>query len=689
MKSSTVGIVSVIAPMAVFSVSEKPVRVEMPTYYVKAWHFDRDALDTPVDVVVIDRQEIENSLAKDVPELLSLEANLLFSNIAGSRNVAMRGFGENSGLRTLILIDGQPLNPADMGRINWEQIPLDTVESIEVLRGGNNVLYGDKALAGVIKIETRRRGGNQLEVNGSLGSDDFSEASLIGSIGDDRWGLRAGVSRLEDGGYRENAKNLSKSFELSGGYTFNLGDDVDFRFAQSDLSLQFPGGLSYREFKDDPRQSLNLGDEGSEVEQTSLVARYVGSRDWGSLELLAGYDENETDWTFGAGSYGENDQSGLSLRPRGRLELEQMAFIGGFDFYYDRLNFNRFVDEARSLPNSEAEIEEYRSSLYGLVEYDLNSSLTVSAGLRHEWVLYEVDYIAYDETRYSPFLETNRGLRPNPNFSLVPVVLEGDSYAEVIREEGTAGEFSLNFRVDEVLSLWAGYDRVYRYPVFDERATYQGFPQAEDANVNLEAEEGDNFEIGFKFIGASHRVYLTGFFLMMENEIIYDPDAVGSNTVGDTDVLVRGLNVNLGAVDRYGVDFSWVYERDEHGFSISVAYTETEMKEGVGKGHSVPLAPEWHTTSQIWWEPADPLRVNLAHRYVGSRYQGGDFTNTQRKLEAHSLVDLGLDLQVSPHAKVYTRISNLFDESFAESAFSGSYYSGRGRFFNSGIQLKF
>ena len=136
----------------------------------------------------IDRSAIERSLARSVPELLEAEANLYFSDVSGFETFALRGFGEGAGLRSLILVDGQPLNPADMGRINWGADSLAAVETIEVLRGGHNVLYGDRALSGVIKIETRRGREPHLDLAGRLGSFGTSEASLAGGfqIGE-RW----------------------------------------------------------------------------------------------------------------------------------------------------------------------------------------------------------------------------------------------------------------------------------------------------------------------------------------------------------------------------------------------------------------------------------------------------------------------------------------------------------------------
>jgi iron complex outermembrane receptor protein len=656
---------------------------QLPEYTVRAWHFENETLDIPADIMQIDRETIERSLATSVPDLLETEANLFFSTVSGVTNVSMRGFGEGSGLRSLILIDGQPLNPSDMGRINWEQIPLDSIESIEVLRGGHNVLYGDKALAGVIKIETRRSGETRLNAEGHVASFGTSQGSLSGGIGSELWGVSAGIFRQESDGYRENSASETRNGYVTAGRTFRGGDELDLRLAFGETALSYAGPIGEEAYKNDPASSENLGDEGSENRYATLTARWQGLREWGSWEVLSGYDSNEIDWTFGAGSYGSNEQSGFSLKPRARVETDRLTWVFGSDFLYDSLDFTQYLDEDRRLIPSESELSERRISPFLFAEYGVTDKLTASAGVRYEWVRYEVDSVTYDESQLRPFIETIRGPRPNLNYKASADILPDKSFTEIIHEEGMAAEISLNYRVNEVLSLWLGYDRVYRYPVFDERSAYQGFPLAESVSQDLEAEEGDNFEVGFKYFQDRHEFYATTFFLLMENEIIFNGDVekIGS--------LSRGLNVNLGPVRRMGCDLAYHYTADAWGFSVQLAYVQTEQQAGIGRGYEVPLVPDFHTVSQLWWEPVEQLRLRGIHRYVGERYRGGDFINNQPRIEGYHLFDAQAEFDISPNCRVFVKVDNIFDSLYAESVFYGGYYPGDGRSIGIGVKLNF
>ncbi len=52
-------------------------------------------------------------------------------------------------------LDGQPLNDAYTGGIEWGTLPVSNIERIEVVRGGASALYGGNAMGGVINIITR------------------------------------------------------------------------------------------------------------------------------------------------------------------------------------------------------------------------------------------------------------------------------------------------------------------------------------------------------------------------------------------------------------------------------------------------------------------------------------------------------------------------------------------------------
>lgn len=105
---------------------------------------------------LISQKEIQASQAADLASLLR--------NLAGVEIYQSGGIGKQSSLfmrgtnssHTLILLDGVRIGSATTGMTAFDQLMLDQIERIEVVRGNASSLYGSEAIGGVIQIFTRR-----------------------------------------------------------------------------------------------------------------------------------------------------------------------------------------------------------------------------------------------------------------------------------------------------------------------------------------------------------------------------------------------------------------------------------------------------------------------------------------------------------------------------------------------------
>jgi len=118
----------------------------------------------------------------------------------GMRGFSGRGTGQS---RVLILQDGQPINNAYTGGVNWTGLPLSEVDRIEVVRGPFSSLYGGNAMGGVVNVITRpidRRTVEAAAQYGTYGTLNYS--GRVGSKVGDRLGLSFGFDSLSTDGYR-------------------------------------------------------------------------------------------------------------------------------------------------------------------------------------------------------------------------------------------------------------------------------------------------------------------------------------------------------------------------------------------------------------------------------------------------------------------------------------------------------
>ncbi|HYT03612.1 MAG TPA: TonB-dependent receptor [Gemmatimonadales bacterium] len=105
-------------------------------------------------VAVVSDAEITRRAVSTVDEAVNKAPGVLFLN--GQVNIrGSSGFVEGIGSRVLLLVDGVPANQGDRGGIDWDMLPLDDVDRVEVVKGAGSSLYGSAAFGGVVNLITR------------------------------------------------------------------------------------------------------------------------------------------------------------------------------------------------------------------------------------------------------------------------------------------------------------------------------------------------------------------------------------------------------------------------------------------------------------------------------------------------------------------------------------------------------
>lgn len=135
-------------------------------------------------VTVIDRIRIEAASGRSLAELLASESGVQFWSNGGlgkAASVSLRGMETR---HTLLLIDGVRYGSATLGTPSWDNIPLDAIERIEIVRGPMSGLYGSDAVGGVIQIFTRHGlPGFRPEASATVGSRRYGEIAAGARFG--------------------------------------------------------------------------------------------------------------------------------------------------------------------------------------------------------------------------------------------------------------------------------------------------------------------------------------------------------------------------------------------------------------------------------------------------------------------------------------------------------------------------
>jgi outer membrane receptor protein involved in Fe transport len=125
---------------------------------VRAARVETRNRETPMSVDVIDRTDLERTVAADLTDALKKNAGVDVIQYSGALSgIGIRGFRpQTSGInkRSLLLVDGRP-----SGITNLATLMLDDVERIEVLKGPASAVYGSSAMGGVVNVITRQSRG--------------------------------------------------------------------------------------------------------------------------------------------------------------------------------------------------------------------------------------------------------------------------------------------------------------------------------------------------------------------------------------------------------------------------------------------------------------------------------------------------------------------------------------------------
>jgi len=167
--------------LLVLCLKANAVNTTLPEVVVTATRTAQTVDESLASVTVITRDDIDNSQALSVPEILRTVPGLDVSTNGGlgqTTSLFMRGTESD---HILVLVDGVKIGSATTSGVPFEHLPLSQVERIEIVRGPRSSLYGSEAIGGVIQIFTRR-GKGPLRTEASIGWGDDSTGKIMAGI---------------------------------------------------------------------------------------------------------------------------------------------------------------------------------------------------------------------------------------------------------------------------------------------------------------------------------------------------------------------------------------------------------------------------------------------------------------------------------------------------------------------------
>lgn len=658
-----IGLLILIQPKGICAEEEKYERVlELEEIIVTASRIERNLSEVSSYVNIVSEKEIRESNAKNCTDLLkNLEGVYMYdsSGVGTTGRVNMRGFWGGMSTHQLVLIDGVPQNKGKDKLLDWDLIPLNNIERIEIVKGPNSALYGDNAMSGVINIITKEPSADdRAKVSGSYGSFNTQNYTVSASGGlFDRHGYYISASRKSTDGFRRYCDY--ENMHINGKLDLLLGDTHYLRLSSGYHDKKrgaFPWAITEAQVEEDRRQARPGSENDKEdAYKADVSATYHKDFDESSeMEATSYYRYEDSKAFYTSGSttdttneqLQEEDTYGLIFRLNtnsGPFGIEQ-SITTGFDLERNEFDYKEYEapDQLRGAIRSDYGITKDKIGPYIQDEVSLLNPVKLIAGLRYDWI--EFDFTDHKDPSGSKKKEMS-GLTP---------------------------KCGIVYTYKEFSNLYANYSQAFRSPTIGQMFAYGIF-----SNPDLNPEEATNYEVGVRHMFNDYlKLNLSLYWMELDNEIWYDPDAMQYKNYGKTSH--KGVET--------GAEFS--FTKMLSGF-LNYSYARAKNESGEYRGRYLSNIPIHKGSLGMILDTGYGLKANLNLTRVGYSYL--DSANTD-KLPEYTTLDINLRYEYK-RLSAYLSIDNLFDKkynSYGYKSYGTKYFTpAPGRTFTLGVGIEF
>ena len=478
--------------LCVGSMSYAEEIIELDPVIITAQKWEKTDLDTPASVTTISHEQLKRSGATNLQQALGYTTGTVYSAL-GPNGAAMSSMtseaiirGQGSG--TLVLLNGSPINWR--GRYNLEDIPVDTIEKVEIVKGGGAVLYGSQGVGGVINIITKKEFANSA----SLGFGNYGRRNVSVTAGADKFSFAYNYDKWGNVGIISDSTSNNKTMNNS----YKGGEKHDFL---GTYQLNDRMNVLYNHNESNNRFAYLFGEGYGNIEgKTRYVRKYERNKDFFQFNLkdvhgISGevfYNRNKLKGT-GVNFY---DKRGAAIGPDSTDRYEN-SWEKNLTYGYD-LHKAWEMGEDNLLFGTSYTREEYKDE-------------TAKYG-RHVFAFYG---------QYDKALSAKNQLTVSGRETWTTGAKEGKNYTNF------SGQVQFLHKLDDVQSFYASLGQSFVMPSFSNM--YSTGASAVVGDPNLKPERGIHGELGWKKEMEKEQYKVAFFATRTKDEISFARDRSDQN----------------------------------------------------------------------------------------------------------------------------------------------------------------
>ena len=608
----------------------------LPGMNVTALGYEKSNLETPADVTVYSGEELKKTGANDVANALKYKAGVFFTQmgphdqswITGNSTLSLRGVKGG----TLVLINGVPASFNNASHL--DMMNLDTVEKVEVVKGGGAVLYGSEAYGGVINVITKDSYKNSVHVAvGNKGQRDYSAI-----IGAGKLGVSFGRNEMGETGILSEKIGTKNVFGTNIPYYMGYGDSKKDHIG---VSYKFDDNLQFNYMFNKKKYTMDYLSANEEIVQHFMYDdrehfAQMHFDDKKGLEATAYYNErsirNPDYWavTPNVLEWERSNHKHYGADVKKVWENEDDKILVG-------INTKRelYINENQKFKYPTNNLKDYACfgtfalngySLYGQYDRKLSDATNLVLSMRE-------DLVRSDAGNYDAFL---------PQLQVLT-------------------------KLDSENSLYANAGRSFRMPTFRQLYYSSGMIAS---NPDLKPEYGWNYEAGYKHDNGKEQFKAAVFHIDLDDQI--------------TSRKVNGLSQSYNAAKykNTGIELSYTNQLDENlTWTVGGIYSKPQNKTTNTAPWKDVLGKYQVMTSIDYQHDKTNASLNLS--YMGGRVNNSKQTDVKPIL----LSNLHVGHEIFANATLTLDINNIFNRRDLTDP-DGLYYT-QGRTFLVGLNYNF
>jgi len=657
---------------------------------------------------ILDKSDLDKFYYTDINDILRQVPGVYVRPETGYGffpNISLRGVDPNRSAKVTLMEDGIPTAPTPYADPSAYYSPTaGRMAGFEVLKGTSSLKHGPNTTGGVINYLSTPIPNQQLShLRASYGTDNERVAHAYSGGRTDFGGGKLGYL-LELFDHRSDGFHTLKSLNgapdrnapiertdilLKLSYEFGEGDYLEFKAGRMDMDADVSyQGLSKADYATNPYQRYaNTDTDNMDSDQTRYYLRYnkVFS-DSLSLSTTVFLNEFNRNWLklakvnstkVGKGVYSDptlvsvlkGDTAGTYEVKSNDRSYQSKGILANFDY---EVGINE-IDFGFSYIEDDYDKNPYYTDKYTVT---VAGTTTTRSKIVDDG---SANYAYKNAEAFEAYIVDDIDFGA---LSLTP----GVRYSSIDYANGTNAR-SLD---DVIVGLGGTYELSDTLGLFSGIHQGHTFPDAESvAADNLDQEESLSFEVGARGVFSDISFEFAYFNTQLKDMLVLSSlnnGVAGSANIGEgsIDGLEVQLATDLGTDGGFGIPVSASFTFTNTEFESSTAPT-TGYLSGASAGNEFPYVPDFMMNLR------GGLVFDKASTYLNFHYQGSSYTDgaNSNELNKYGSLDWSAFYDVSEGVTVFTKVTNLTDETYVQSVLPDGYRVGKPRAMSVGMSYDF